>query len=225
MNILNLEKGISLYEINNEFYFDLEEFAEKLGYSEPKRAIRDFLKRNADLRIESAPCSDGRKLYAEQVLYLFLMRSDMPTAREWQLYVCFEILPLVRKTGVAALKRLAATEVLTKNKLSPDLYSEIEELVGDETEQFLIDNNAYRVLGYLPPSEVKPAGWSLAEFWEYVTEEGIENFDTIYCAKYHNSYTLDCKWYAFKDVEFPEEIPEKPEIIEEIPCVSASDLI
>ena len=34
MNILNLEKGISLYEINNEFYFDLEEFAEKLGYSE-----------------------------------------------------------------------------------------------------------------------------------------------------------------------------------------------
>jgi len=51
MNILNLDKGISLYEIDNEFYFDLEDMAKKLGYSEPKRAIRDFLKRNADLRI------------------------------------------------------------------------------------------------------------------------------------------------------------------------------
>ena len=225
MNILNLDKGISLYEIDNEFYFDLEDMAKKLGYSEPKRAIRDFLKRNADLRIEGARWSDGRKLYAQQVLYFFLMRSDMPTARDWQLYVCSEILPLVQKVGLKAIKELHATKVLAQNKLSPDLYSEIEALVGDETEQFLIDNNAYRVLGYLPPSEVKPAGWSLAEFWEYVTEEGIENFDTIYCAKYHNSYTLDGKWYAFKDVEFPEEIPEKPEIIEEIPCVSASDLI
>jgi len=160
-------------------------------------------------------------LYAQQVLYFFLMRSDMPTARDWQLYVCSEILPLVQKVGLKAIKELHAIQTLAKNKLSPDLYSEIEELVGDETEQFLIDNNAYRVLGYLPPSEVKPAGWSLAEFWEYVTEEGIENFDTIYCAKYHNSYTLDGKWYVFKDVEFPEE----PEISQEIPCFSAINLI
>lgn len=222
MNILNLEKGISLYEINNEFYFDLEDIAEKLGYSEPKRAIRMFLQRNADLHIEGTRWSDGRKLYAEQVLYFFLMRSDMPTARDWQLYVCSEILPLVRKTGLSALKRLAATQVLTKNKLSPDLYSEIEALVGDETEQFLIDNNAYRVLGYLPPSEVKPAGWSIAEFWDYINSEGIENFDTVYCPKFHNSYTLNGKWYAFKpDIRFP----EKPEISQEIPCFSAINLI
>lgn len=156
------------------------------------------------------------------------MHSRAPKAVEWQDYICDIVLPLVDAAGLSALKRLAATKVLAQNKLSPDLYSEIEELVGDETEQFLIDNNAYRVLGYLPPSEVKPAGWSLAEFWEYVEEEGIDNFNTIYCAKYHNSYTLDGKWYAFKDIDFPEipqEIPEKPEITQEIPCFSASDLI
>ena len=206
MNILNFEKGISLYEINNEFYFDLEDLATKLGYSRPKTAVNDFLRRNADLHIECAPCVDGRKLYAEQVIYFFLMRSDTPNAREWQLYICSEILPLVRKTGVKAIKELHAMQTLAKNRLSSDLYSEIEALVGEDTEQFLIDNNAYRVLGYLPPSEVKPAGWSTAEFWQYVEEKGIDNFDTIYCPKYHNSYTQDGKWYAFKDVEFPAEV-------------------
>lgn len=222
MNILNLEKGISLYEINNEFYFDLEDIAEKLDYSRPKTAVQDFLRRNANLHIDYATHVDGRKLYAEQVLYFFLMRSTAPKALEWQIYVCNEILPLVRKTGLSALKRLAATKVLAQNKLSPDLYSEIEALVGDETEQFLIDNNAYRVLGYLPPSEVKPAGWSMAEFWDYVSSEGVENFDTVYCPKFHNSYTLDGKWYAFKpDIRFP----EKPKISQEIPCFSAINLI
>jgi|TARA_Y100000310_G_C20622804_1_gene784266 prophage antirepressor-like protein len=228
MNILNLEKGISLYKINNKFYFDLEDMAKKLGYARPKVAVNDFLKRNADFQSRVVTHDDGRKLYDESTIYFFLGVSVQPNAREWLKYICIEVLPLVRKVGLKAIKELHAMQTLAKNKLSPDLYSEIEELVGDETEQFLIDNNAYRVLGYLPPSEVKPAGWSLAEFWEYVEEEGIDNFNTIYCAKYHNSYTLDGKWYAFKDIDFPEipqEIPEKPEITQEIPCFSASDLI
>jgi len=225
MNILNFDKGVSLYEINNEFYFDLEDLAGKMGLSQPKRSIQDFIvKRKVNTeKWEILP--SGRKLCTESDLYRFLMYTNAPKAIEWQDYICDEVLPLVRSVGIKAIKELHATKVLAQNKLSPDLYSEIEALVGDETEQFLIDNNAYRVLGYLPPSEVKPAGWSLAEFWEYVEDEGIDNFNTIYCAKYHNSYTLDGKWYAFKDIEFPEEEPEKPEIIEEIPCVSASDLI
>lgn len=224
MNILNLEKGISLYEINNEFYFDLEDIAGRLGLSQPKRTIGDFITRRHVNTEKWEILPSGRKLCTESDLYRFLMYTNAPKAIEWQDYICDVVLPLVRKTGIKAIKELHAMQTLAKNKLSPDLYSEIEALVGDETEQFLIDNNAYRVLGYLPPSEVKPAGWSLAEFWEYVTEEGIENFDTIYCAKYHNSYTLDGKWYAFKDVEFPEEIPEKPEIIEEIVHYTISDL-
>lgn len=225
MNILNLEKGISLYEISNEFYFDLEDIAGRLGLSQPKRTIGDFITRRHVNTEKWENLPSGRKLCTESDLYRFLMYTNAPKAIEWQDYICDVVLPLVRKTGLSALKRLAATKVLAQNKLSPDLYSEIEALVGDGTEQFLIDNNAYRVLGYLPPSEVKPAGWSLAEFWEYVEDESINNFDTIYCAKYHNSYTQDGKWYAFKDVEFPEEIHEKPEIIKEIPCFSASDLI
>lgn len=228
MNILNFDKGVSLYEINNEFYFDLEDLAGKMGLSQPKRSIQDFIvKRKVNTeKWEILP--SGRKLCTESDLYRFLMYTNAPKAIEWQDYICDEVLPLVRSVGIKAIKELHAMQTLAQNKLSPDLYSEIEELVGDETEQFLIDNNAYRVLGYLPPSEVKPAGWSLAEFWEYVEDEGIDNFDTIYCAKYHNSYTLDGKWYAFKSSDFPEipkEIPEKPEIIEEIPCFSASELI
>lgn len=205
MNILNLEKGISLYEINNEFYFDLEDIAGRLGLSQPKRTIGDFIARRHVNTEKWENLPSGSKLCTESDLYRFLMYTNAPKAIEWQDYICDVVLPLVRKTGVRAIKELHAMQTLAKNRLSPDLYSEIEALVGEDTEQFLIDNNAYRVLGYLPPSEVKPAGWSLAKFWQYVEEQGIDNFDTLYCPKYHNSYTQDGKWYAFKDVEFPVE--------------------
>lgn len=225
MNIVTLDQSFPVCELNGEFYFDIEDLAARIGLSQPKRSVAQFIQARKVNTEKWVTNPNGRKWCDRRDLYRFLMHSRAPKAVEWQDYICDVVLPLVDAAGLSALKRLAATKVLAQNKLSPDLYSEIEALVGDETEQFLIDNNAYRVLGYLPPSEVKPAGWSLAEFWEYVEDEGIDNFDTIYCAKYHNSYTQDGKWYAFKDVEFPEEIPEKPEIIKEIPCFSASDLI
>lgn len=196
MNILNLDKGISLYEVENEFYFDLEDIADKLGYSRPKTAVQDFLKRNADFHIGYAAHVDGRKLYGEPVLYFFLMRSDSPKSLEWQKYVCSEVLPLVRKVGIKAIQELAAAKLLNQNKHDPELLPQFEKLLGGSTEQFLLEHNGYRVLGYLPPSEVTE--WSLSYFWKFIEEVGIEEFDAIYVEKYHNSYTLDGKWYAFK---------------------------
>lgn len=222
MNIVTLDQSFPVCELNGEFYFDIEDLAARIGLSQPKRSVAQFIEARKVNTEKWVTNPNGRKWCDRRDLYRFLMHSRAPKAVEWQDYICDVVLPLVDSVGLKAIKRLAATKVLTENKLSPDLYSEIEELVGDETKQFLIDNNAYRVLGYLPPSEVKPAGWSLAEFWEYITEKGIDQFDTIYCARYHNSYTLDGKWYAFKpDTEFPEE----PEISEEIPCFFASELI
>jgi prophage antirepressor-like protein len=208
MNILNLDKGISLYEINNEFFFDLEDIAGRMGYTRPKDAVRDFLGRNADFHPQTASCGFGSKLYCESALYLFLMRSSVPKAKEWQIYVCTEVLPLARKVGIKAMKELAAITLLKQNRLSPDLYSQVQALVGEDTQQFLQDQMAYRVLGYLPPSDVKPEGWSLKKFWDFVESEGICNFSTMYCPRYHNSYTLDGKWYAFKPFSVIEKIQQ-----------------
>ena len=88
MNILNLEKGVSLYEINNEFYFDLEDIAKKLRYARPKVAVNDFLKRNVDFQSRVVTHDDGRKLYDESTIYFFLLKGDCQVCRNWQLYVC-----------------------------------------------------------------------------------------------------------------------------------------
>lgn len=200
MNILNFDKGISLYEINNTFYFDLEDLAGKIGYSKPKDAVRDFVRRNADFRFRTARCGDGRKLYDEPSLYYFLMRSEAPRAKEWQYYICTEVLPLVRSVGIKAIKETKAHQILTQSRHNIDLLPSVQELLGDDTEQFLLDNHSYRVLGYLPPSEVSPV--SLPTFWRTIEKVGIENFDAVYCPKFHNSYTQDGKWYAFKPDQF-----------------------
>lgn len=201
MNILTLNKDISLYEIKNEFYFDLEDIAGKLGYAKPKDAIRDFVRRNADFRFRTARCGDGRKLFDEPSLYYFLMRSEAPKAKEWQFYICTEVLPLIRRVGIAAVKELEASQLLSRELQGPELLPQLEKLV-DDVDQFCTNAGAYRVLGYLPPSEVKPKGWSLAEFWAKVEEVGIENLDHFYTPKYHNSYRSDGKWYAFKPGQF-----------------------
>lgn len=200
MNILNFDKGLSLYEANNTFYFDLEDIATNLGYARPKTAIQDFLRRNADFQSRYVAHVDGRKLYDESTIYFFLGVSTQRDAREWLKYICLEVLPYVRQVGVKAIKGEAVRQLLASNTQTPALLVDLEIVLGDEAEQFCIDNHYYRVLGYLPPSEVSPV--ELSVFWKTVERLGIENFDTFLCPKYHNSYTLDGKWYAFKPGQF-----------------------
>jgi len=122
-----------------------------------------------------------------------MQRSGAPKAREWQWRVSNEILLPVRKVGLKAIKELAAAQLLAQNRLAPELLPEVAALVEDPIE-FLLSHNAYRVLGYLPPSDLHS---SVAKFWKLVGEVGIENFEVLYVEKYHNSYTLDGRWYAF----------------------------
>lgn len=79
--------------------FDLYEVASNLGYDRPDRAIWNFIERNGDLLPDGASWDTGNKYYVEGVVHLFLLKSSMPRAREYQKWVAFEVLPTIRKVG------------------------------------------------------------------------------------------------------------------------------
>ena len=128
------------------------------------------------------------------------MHSRAPKAIEWQDYICDEVLPYVDSIGVKAIKSEAARQLVASNRQTPELLSQLKDILGDDAEQFCLDNHYYRIAGYLPPSEVSPV--ALSVFWRTIEKLGIENFEAFYCPRYHNSYTQDGKWYGFKPGQF-----------------------
>lgn len=214
VNLINLNTDVPVYEQNGEFYFDLLTLAELMGYSQPKKAIKDFIQRRKIDTEKWAICPDGNKVAPESDLYRFLMNSNAPKGREWQDYVCDEILPRVRKVGLKAIKELEAHQLIQTHSQSPELFDKVAEILGEDPTQFCLDNMYYRVLGYMPPSEAKDSR-SLSNFWFSVD---LEKSDCIHIPKWVNAYREDQKWYAFKEVVYkPDPVLSQEEIDEILP--------
>lgn len=111
-----------------EIWFNLTDVCKALGSSNPtllKRRLEDDL-------YQIYPISDslGRQQDAtfvnESGLYEVILRSDSPKAKPFRKYVCSEVLPTIRRTG------MYATSDLLDN---PDLAIEIFQQLKAEREQ------------------------------------------------------------------------------------------
>lgn len=96
--------NISEIEINNEPMFIGSEIASILGYSNPQKAVRDHIDED-DKQAERIVLSGQTRevvLINESGLYSLVLRSQLPTAKQFKNWVTKEVLPTIRKHGVYA---------------------------------------------------------------------------------------------------------------------------
>lgn len=118
--------------IDNEPYFIGKDVAQVLGYTNPHKALRDHVDAE-DTRTERFVHPLGgeqeTKVINESGLYSLILKSKLPTAKQFKRWVTSEVLPTIRKHGVYA------TEELLDN---PDVLIEALQKLKAEREQRLV---------------------------------------------------------------------------------------
>lgn len=92
---------IRTVEIDGEIWFVGKDVAGALGYSNPRKAIRDHVrdKHKRGERIVTPSGMQETTLINEPGLYSLVMRSKLLAAEKFQDWVYEEVLPSIRKTG------------------------------------------------------------------------------------------------------------------------------
>lgn len=110
---LNLE--VRAVEINGEGWLVGKDVAEVLGYSNPSDALRTHVdeedkKQIAYHDLQKLGLNDfgtkGGWIINESGLYSLILRSDMPTAKQFKRWVTSDVLPSIRKHGMYATDEL-----------------------------------------------------------------------------------------------------------------------
>ena len=92
---------IRTVEHEDAIWFVGKDVAEALGYSNPQKALRDYVKENHKGVTICYTLGGKQKLVVidEAGLYSLVMRSKLPQAEAFQEWVVSEVLPSIRKTG------------------------------------------------------------------------------------------------------------------------------
>ena len=211
--------------------FDLHEVANNLGYVQPKRAIKDFIESNGDLLPVGAATPSDNKYYVEGVVHLFLLKSNMPRAREYQKWVAFEVLPAIRKVGLLAVKELALLHAIRKGEVK-NKEDALKIAPQECLDSILASSDTfYRLEGFVTPSEIADTlGITLKSFYSRLVSCGILDSSGELlkpelgrlCTKWHNSYTECGKWYAWSP-EVLDLISTTPKVVPSQVNTSKSD--
>ena len=109
---VNMENNIQVFE-NSEFgnvrvverdgepWFVAKDIAERLGYTNPSKAIQDHVDEEDKLNNETL-LSLGQRggwLINESGLYSLVLSSKLPNAKQFKRWVTHDVIPAVRKHG------------------------------------------------------------------------------------------------------------------------------
>lgn len=92
---------IRAFNVNGNPWFVGRDVAERLGYSNPQKAIRDHVD-DEDKGVNEMFTPGGKQqlpIINESGLYSLIMSSKLPSAKQFKRWVTSEVLPSIRKTG------------------------------------------------------------------------------------------------------------------------------
>lgn len=128
--------NLEILTIEGKEWFPAIKVAEILGYTNPRKAIRDHTKeRGVTIRsvIDSLGRNQDKKFIDEGNLYRLITRSKLPQADEFEEWVFEDVLPSIRKHGIYA------TDNVIENTLNnPDYIINILTEYKKEKEQNLL---------------------------------------------------------------------------------------
>ena len=91
--------SLAILMINEAPWFPATESARILGYTNPRKAIRDHCRRVAN---RSSPTNGGLQVtnyIPEGDLYRLIIRSKLPSAERFERWICDQVLPDLRRHG------------------------------------------------------------------------------------------------------------------------------
>lgn len=149
----NMKFGkLTVIEKDGEFFFIGKEVAEKLGYINPHKAIRDHID-SEDKRTERFVHPSGGVqatiIINESGLYSLILSSKLQQAKEFKRWVTKDVLPSIRKNGgyIKNQENLSKEEILANAVLlANNLIAEKDKVIEDlepKAKYFdeLVDNN------------------------------------------------------------------------------------
>ena len=95
--------------INGESYLIGKDVAEKLGYSNTPKAIRDHVDDDDKLTERIVLSGQNREVIVinESGLYSLILSSKLPNAKKFKRWVTSEVLPQIRKTGSYQIPKMS----------------------------------------------------------------------------------------------------------------------
>ncbi|EMM1600816.1 TPA: phage antirepressor [Staphylococcus aureus] len=128
--------NLEILTIEGKQWFPAINVAETLGYTNPRKAIRDHAKeRGVTIRsvIDSLGRNQNKKFIDEGNLYRLISRSKLPQAEQFEEWVFDEVLPAIRKHGI-----YATDNVIEQTLKDPDYIITVLTEYKKEKEQNLL---------------------------------------------------------------------------------------
>ena len=94
-------RTVRVIELAGQPYFVGKDVAEVLGYKDTSDALKKHVDEEDKLTRQFADSGQSREMYVinESGLYSLILRSQLPTARQFRRWVTSEVLPSIRKHG------------------------------------------------------------------------------------------------------------------------------
>lgn len=127
---------LEILTIEVKQWFRAINVAETLGYTNPRKAIRDHAKeRGVTIRsvIDSLGRNQNKKFIDEGNLYRLISRSKLPQAEQFEEWVFDDVLPAIRKHGI-----YATDNVIEQTLKDPDYIITVLTEYKKEKEQNLL---------------------------------------------------------------------------------------
>ena len=103
--------SVRVVEYEGEPWFVASDVAKALGYADPSRAVVEHCKKQKKSTIlvnnqygNTTPLNQS--IIPESDVYRLVMRSNLPSAVEFQDWICEEVIPAIRKTGAYGVPAL-----------------------------------------------------------------------------------------------------------------------
>ena len=126
----NREFGsIRVIEQNGKYLFCGSDVAKALGYSNPRKAVRDHTRGGTKCSIPTTSGDQTMAFIPEGDVYRLIVHSKLPSAEQFERWVFDEVLPTIRKHGAYLTKEKlweVATSPEALMKLCSDLLAERE---------------------------------------------------------------------------------------------------
>lgn len=150
MNQLEIFKNpefgsIRIVEENGKYLFCGTDVAAALGYTNPRKAVRDHTRGGTKCSIPTTSGNQTMTFISEGDLYRLIVHSKLPSAERFERWVFDEVLPSIRKHGAYITKEKlweVATSPEALLKLCSDLLAEREENAALREENALLESKA-----------------------------------------------------------------------------------
>ena len=135
------EKNIRVLGTNDDTWYIAKDICVVLGFKNVTEALRHVPENQRGVTLVNPNTSQNCIKITEQAMYKLIMRSNKPTAQNFQDYVCGEILTSIRKTGIYKLDEIALNigDSKVEQATEPDKLK--HDLEAKEDKQFIEESN------------------------------------------------------------------------------------